>query len=169
MSINIDVNIDDFIAKSNNVKLINHSKNVGILSKYIATKFLGISDENLLKLIEISGLLHDIGKIYKNFQDSLKDNKKTKNKFRHNEIGGAFLYKYLNENILDDTSHNSDNLDLVVRAVYWHHGITNKMASDYISDVLNTITDDDIEIFKIFVKKYLVRIVFKKILLDIVR
>jgi len=27
----MSINIDDFIAKSNNVKLINHSKNVGIL------------------------------------------------------------------------------------------------------------------------------------------
>lgn len=143
--------VQEILAKSSGIRLVNHSKNVAFLSKYIAEKYLGVRDETLINVIYVSGLLHDIGKGYSDFQTYLKTEKKKKHKFRHNEIGGAFIRQYLNVNGIDKLnllSHDSDLLQLFVSAVYWHHGITNRMGDNYFEEVLDDITSKDIEILK---------------------
>lgn len=71
---------------------------MSIFASEIANKIL-IDDNNIKEIVRISSLLHDIGKICEDFQKLLKNIKKeSKSKYRHNEVGWAFLSKYLNLN-----------------------------------------------------------------------
>ena len=140
--------IKNALAKSIGVNLIKHNNNVAILSKHIAEKYLGIKDDELISLIYTSGLLHDIGKIYYDYQELLKNGKKTNQRFRHNEIGGAFIYKYINYNSLGLNYFNNDIILLISNSVYWHHGISNKMSQYFIDEIINEISSDDIELLK---------------------
>ena len=82
------------------ILLTDHSKNVSKVSLSIMDKFPNEvkNDLSWRKVIEISSLLHDIGKSTSEFQKNLKKgiDGYSKNKFRHNEIGWAFCYRYLN-------------------------------------------------------------------------
>lgn len=136
--------IKEALAKSSGIKLLNHNKNVSIASVYIAKKILNIDDKEIIELVKISGLVHDIGKLTHMFQQILLNNKKTdfENKFRHNEIAWAFLFKYLNL--------PSKLKKFIINNVYWHHGISNKL-SQYTSDEIlysNVVSDDTIEAMK---------------------
>lgn len=143
--------IDNIKAKSCGIGLIKHSNNVAFLSRHISKNYLNIEDETLCDVIYLCGLLHDIGKGYLDFQSLLSDGESRNHKFRHNEIGGAFIYQYLNANRtnkLDIDYHDDDLLKLVVSSVYWHHGISNKMGSHYFEEVLDDISSEDIETLK---------------------
>lgn len=145
----------DLIAKSNDVELVQHSKNVSVVARYIAEKYMGVGgdEQDILDLISISGLLHDIGKATDKFQVALKKNKKKNigTKFRHNEIGGAFLYKYLVFNDAYTSSRRVNYSDvsnthcrMIANIVYWHHGISNRMAGHKIGKVLESVSSAEI-------------------------
>lgn len=143
-------NISDFIAKSDGTLLINHSKYVNLFAMKIAKKVLkntGVSD-GLFKTLHIASLLHDIGKLTSTFQEILRGKEgKTNNKFRHNEVGWAFLMTYLNV----DASTRKYVADLA----YWHHGISNEMGKNTVGEILEDIDEADIENMKLFVGEVL--------------
>lgn len=129
--------IEQFIAKDTGEKLYDHSLKVSIFAVEIAKQTIIDKNSDLIEQVRIAALLHDIGKITKSFQDMLSGKKKTdKNKFRHNEIGWAFLSKYLK------TTH--ERLGNILDCVYWHHGISNKLNNNFDSEILDSITDEDI-------------------------
>jgi len=135
--------IGQALAKSNGVKLINHNRNVAIVSRYIATKMLVEPSEEQLKTIEISGLLHDIGKMTEEFQKMLRGQvKKPKNNFLHNEIGWAFLYTYL------DTADSIFDFTEVVNLIHWHHGIYRKLSKSTNETIIDSLSDENIELMK---------------------
>jgi CRISPR-associated endonuclease Cas3-HD len=131
-------------AKSeNDILLIDHSRNVNETSKLLIRKLPKLTNDlEWLEIIRISSLLHDIGKSTSVFQNLLKKNREytSKNKFRHNEIGWAFCYRYLN------VSNNI--LEPILYQIYWHHGISNNLNKHTIDQILETITEDDIETMK---------------------
>lgn len=136
--------INKLLAKSNGAKLIPHNKNVGIVAKYIAKKLLSPSNDSLLEMIYLCGLLHDIGKSNKRFQGKLEGKPEPKNlKYRHNEVGWAFIYKYF----------NSKNFDInkISNSIYWHHGISNTMNGDSCEKIINELTETEIDVMKEFV------------------
>lgn len=135
-------------AKSkDNILLTDHSVNV----KNVALDIFNLLPETIRKdyrladVVKISALLHDIGKSTKEFQKNLKKGIEghSKNKFRHNEIGWAFCYRFLNVSL--------DILDAILHNIYWHHGISNKMGDHGVNDILNSIDIDDIQTMKSFV------------------
>lgn len=133
----------NLLAKSEGISLIEHSKNVAKFASSIAKNTLINKTHELIYIINITALLHDIGKSTKNFQDLLyKRKRKDKSKFRHNEIGWAFLQRFLNV--------DEKYLKYICDGVYWHHGISNKMNSYSCSDILNSLSEDDIEQMKSF-------------------
>ena len=101
------------------------------------------SNEKWVEVIRVSLLLHDIGKCTSEFQKNLKKNSElfaSKNKYRHNEIGWAFCYRYLNISL--------DILTPILYNIYWHHGISNKMNNDSVGGILNSVSEDDVNIMK---------------------
>ena len=131
----------EILAKSSGILLTDHSKRVSEVSLKILDKILSHPDERMYEIVRLSSLLHDIGKCNEIFQKLItKKLKKSKNKFHHNEIGWAFLYRYLNV--------DSDKLSYIINNVYWHHGITNYMGKNNHIEILDTITDKDIETMK---------------------
>lgn len=126
------------------ILLTDHSKNVSKVSLSIMDRLpKEIKDDiNWRKVIEVSSLLHDIGKSPSEFQKNLKKgiDGYSKNKFRHNEIGWAFCYRYLNVSL--------DILNPILYNIYWHHGISNKMCNHSVNDILKTISEEDINNMK---------------------
>lgn len=133
-------NMKKIYAKSySDVLLIDHSRNVKNVATYIFNLLPDVikSNQEWLKIIELSALLHDIGKCSSDFQKKLKNpNSKSTNKFRHNEIGWAFCYRYL--------SVSKEQLGLIIHNIYWHHGISNDMGKYSVDDILSTLPDIDI-------------------------
>jgi len=129
------------LAKSkNSISLNEHSKNVSLAAETIARKILIDSNDEITNIIRYGALLHDIGKSPSEFQKILKGKiKKSKNKFRHNEIGWAFLQKYLHIPGINEKNFNS-----ILDMVYWHHGISNKMNEHYSDDIIKTVSEEDI-------------------------
>jgi len=138
-------NIKTPIAKTIGTDLIDHNRNVSFVAKYITYKILTHPEPEIVNAVEIGALLHDIGKAIPKFQELLLGKtKKTNLKFRHNEIGWAFLTKYLNK-----------NNELINNSVYWHHGISNKIASHSCDDIIDMLNNDDIKILKEITEKLL--------------
>jgi CRISPR-associated endonuclease/helicase Cas3 len=130
------------IAKSNGLSLVNHSK---IVEKYGLILLGKIVDDNspinrFNDIIKYSCILHDIGKLTTNFQKFINGDKKSPGyKFRHNEIGWAFLSKYLSEDLVDLESR-----EIILNIVYWHHGISNKLNKHTDVEILSTLDADSI-------------------------
>lgn len=134
------------LAKDDGTTLITHSKYVRDVSLILLKEILYEEQyNNYKKIVEISSLLHDIGKLTKNFQNILenKDNEnKEKFKYTHNQIGWAFVSKYLNVGKRDKK--------LIEYSIYWHHGIFNK--NDNLNgDILDEILYKDKELMKNYI------------------
>lgn len=131
-----------FIAKSNGLDFILHSNKVSEAAMAIANSSLNGNNigEEITKAIKSGALLHDIGKLTNSFQSYLKKIKNKKPKYNHNEIGWAFLSKYLN---ISDYKLKNYILDIV----YWHHGIPydRKLEGVYDADILEDISTSDID------------------------
>ncbi len=127
------------LAKSNGLEFKIHSKIVEITSVLLLKKLVNAQTfERFESTIRILSLLHDIGKLTLNFQRFLKGElKKPGMKFRHNEIGWAIISKYL--------SDDYPNKDIILNSVYWHHGISNKIGKHTDSEILNSLSDEDIK------------------------
>lgn len=128
------------LAKSNGQTLETHSKLVSDIALIIAKESSNhIDDKALLESIKIGGLLHDIGKCTTFFQSKIRkdideSSIEIKQKHRHNEVGWAFLSRYLNL--------PKNQLSIVLDLVYWHHGISNSKQSDYYdTDIIISDTD----------------------------
>lgn len=87
--------------------------------------------------IKYSALLHDIGKLTINFQKFLnRKSQKPNLKFRHNEIGWAFLSKYLSDDF--------ENKSIIINSVHWHHGISNKIEGHTDTEILDSLDEKSI-------------------------
>jgi CRISPR-associated endonuclease Cas3-HD len=132
--------MEKILAKSNGLSLEAHSKIIEEVSVRLIEKI--INNETVKveysETIRLSSLLHDIGKATKNFQEFLNGNRNKPNlTFRHNEIGWAFLSKYLSDEF--------KNKDLILNIVHWHHGISNIVGKHTDTEILNSICDESIE------------------------
>ncbi len=131
------------LAKSNGLSLIEHSK---IVKEYSLKLFSNIIEEGDIQnqysdVIRYASLLHDIGKLTINFQKFLNGKKKSPGyKFRHNEIGWAFLSKYLSNDFLGD----SHLREMLLNIVYWHHGISNKISKHTDVEILSSLEEESI-------------------------
>jgi CRISPR-associated endonuclease Cas3-HD len=129
----------EILAKSSGQTLDVHSKIVSDIAIIIAKKSLKNIDKTLIETIKLGGLLHDIGKCTTFFQSKIRkdideSSIEIKQKHRHNEVGWAFLSRYLNI--------PKNQLFMVLDLVYWHHGISNTKQSDYYdTDVVISDTD----------------------------
>lgn len=145
--------LENIWAKSSGISISKHSNLVSLAAVRIAkssNKEIESLFPDLFKAIKFGSLLHDIGKCTTNFQKKIKsktsdeENLEIKSKFRHNEIGWAFLSRNLNlpNNILE----------IVLDLVYWHHGISNTMCKHTDIEIEDTITDEDKNQMMIFLR-----------------
>jgi CRISPR-associated endonuclease Cas3-HD len=130
------------IAKSNGLNLKEHSLIVNEYALELLYKIINHnSQERFLDVVKFSSMLHDIGKLTINFQDFLKGKRKTPGlKFRHNEIGWAFLSKYLSEDLM-----NIENREMLLNIVYWHHGISNQIQKHTDTEILESLDKKSLE------------------------
>lgn len=100
------------LANSKGQTLVDHLRAVALVAREMS-RTCGY-DERLQKLAYTEGLLHDIGKASKSFQDYLATGKTDEESISpmHHEIAWAFLMQ--NYGISDDNY-------LMFNAVYWHH------------------------------------------------
>lgn len=137
--------MEKIFAKSDNKTLLtDHCRNVKNVSNKIVNLLPNVikDNEKWLNVINLSSLLHDIGKSTTEFQKNLKKGIEgySKNKFRHNEVGWAFCYRYLNV--------PTDILTPILYNVYWHHGISNQLSKYGVSEILDSIDEEDVNIMK---------------------
>ena len=140
-----------FLAKSNGVELYQHSELVSNIAVDIAKQTMLKLDNDIIEGIRLGGLLHDIGKCTESFQKKLKgknvdeENIEFKLPYRHNDVGWAFLSRYLNlpQNILNT----------ILDTVYWHHGISNKMGDYTDTDIINDkFSETDLDSMKYYLE-----------------
>ena len=127
------------LAKSNGLELNIQSQIVSETSRIL---FNNISDEQIISrynnVVMFSSQLHDIGKLTTNFQNFLNNKVKKPNlKFRHNEIGWAFLSKYL--------THDFKDKSLILNIVYWHHGISNQIGKHTDTEILSYLDEESVK------------------------
>ena len=127
------------LAKSNGLTLKEHSKIVNITSQKILNYICSYDDlERFTEIVKYSSLLHDIGKLTTQFQNLLKGlTKNTKSTHRHNEVGWAFLSKYLDDDF--------PNKEIILNIVYWHHGISNEPTKHTDTKIVETIDEESIK------------------------
>lgn len=124
----------NFLANSNNQKLSQHLIAVGNLSRQILNHIKVEDFQNLDKILFLSGLFHDLGKVDPHFQnfinkkiDSEEDNsdgfhqspKDLEKRATHNELSWAILKSskvYFNNNELTEIEKN-----FIEYGVFWHH------------------------------------------------
>jgi CRISPR-associated endonuclease Cas3-HD len=137
----------NILAKSSGQSLEDHSVLVSKFAEEIAKQtILDINDE-ILFVIKISSMLHDIGKCTDFFQkkltkglpeEQIEEKLPTKVKFRHNEISWAFLSRYLN-------GVNKESLEKILNVIYWHHGISNEFGKSTDTEIEKVITEEEIQ------------------------
>ena len=133
------MDLNKILAKSDGTSLIDHSVLTSRIGRKIANKSLKIASKNLLiQSIHLACILHDIGKATVSFQKFLRDSP-NKRKFSHNEISWAFCEKYLKVKA---------NKNIILDAIYWHHGIMKPMGTNTSSEILKTLTKGDINNMK---------------------
>ena len=100
------------LSNSKGQALIDHSRAVSLVAQEMS-QICGYS-ERLQNLAYTAGLLHDIGKATKSFQDYLATGQTDEEAISpmHHEISWAFLVKH--HGISDDNY-------LIFNAIYWHH------------------------------------------------
>jgi CRISPR-associated endonuclease Cas3-HD len=139
---------EKILAKSTGQSLIEHSTLVSRIAVEIASTSMLAQDENLLESVRLAGLLHDIGKCTKFFQKKINKDLDESNieaglKYRHNEVGWAFLSRYL--------TLPKKQLSIILDSVYWHHGISNKLNGYNDTDIV--IDELDIETMVSYLKE----------------
>ena len=145
------ISINKLGSEQEGVSLLERSKLRSMFAMAIAKQTLSNPDKQIIRSIEISSLLLDIGKLCDQFQKELNSSKKEKKKikFLYNEIGWAFLSKYL----------NGKNNEFVLDCIYWNNGITTnknkKMCGYNNNNVLDTINEKDKSEMKKFLKEAL--------------
>ena len=125
------------LANSKGQNLVDHLKAVSFVAQEMA-RICGYS-ERLQKLAYAAGLLHDIGKATKSFQDYLLTGKADDEAISpmHHEISWAVLIQ--NYGISDDNY-------LIFNAVYWHHARPLNGDYEYLKfrdEVISKIKDAD--------------------------
>lgn len=130
------------LGKSNGLDLKQHSLIVKSYAMELLSKIVdNESKERFSEVILLSSMLHDIGKLTINFQDFLKGKRKTPGlKFRHNEIGWAFLSKFLSDDLI-----NLEKREMLLNIVYWHHGISNQIQKHTDTEILESLDKKSIE------------------------
>ncbi|HWY11820.1 MAG TPA: hypothetical protein VN026_10870, partial [Bacteroidia bacterium] len=131
------------------IMLFEQSKLISTFAVEIAKQTLAYNDAEIIENIKIASLLADIGKCCKTFQNGNKLTSKEKNvKYLPNEIGWAFLTKYL---------HKSP--EFILDCVFWSDGIftnKNKQMGEYTNNnILDTIDDSDKHLMLEFLKEVL--------------
>jgi len=138
------------LAKSDGLELSYHSKYCAISALRI---FRDSTSENYYKkfskIIHIACLLHDIGKCTKSFQNFLINEETEAFEYSHNQIGAAFLSRYLKI----DNDLNNETKILIVDSVYWHHGVYNNDVK--YDEIFQKISPEDILTMKKYVKDIL--------------
>lgn len=137
--------LNQVLAKSSGVSLVEHSRLVAKVAVELATQNLMEPDDELIRAIELGALLHDIGKSQETFQKKVMGAKEgvdidlveKKMPYRHNEVAWSFLSRFIEFNT------NSRVANIVKDIVYWHHGISKDMASYNDTDI--EISDNDID------------------------
>ena len=128
------------LSKSTGLSLELHSEIVSKTSLlFLKNMSIDLDTYNRFEnIIRYSSLLHDIGKSTIGFQKFLRGKvKKPGLKFRHNEIGWAFLSRYL--------SNDFGGREIILNIVYWHHGISNQLCKYTDNDILDTLDDVSID------------------------
>jgi len=144
--------MENLLAKSSGITLLDHSKNVSKIATKLAKILYPEIEPKILKVIETAGYLHDIGKCDSNFQKKLSkkphdEEFEIKLKHLHNEIGWSFLSQSL--------KMDSDMLDLIIDPVYWHHGISSKTKYNKQTNTEIKISAADKKVMINFVKEML--------------
>lgn len=129
--------MENILAKDDQ-DLLSHSKCVEKYSDILLKELILEEEyEKLKHAVKYASLLHDIGKCTTHFQSLIKSKKSDeKYKFRHNEVGWAFVSKYLLKDFKDK--------DFILNTIYWHHGISNQQGHYTNYEILNDIDDESI-------------------------
>lgn len=130
--------VHGLLSEVKGITLLEYSKLRALFAVEIAKLTLRRSELNLIENIRISALLQDIGKCCHNHQKAIKNQSMVKKaKFLNNEIGWAFLTKYIHEK----------GYEFVLDSIYWNNGITtnrNKTMGGYNNNnVLDTVDEID--------------------------
>ena len=128
------------IANSKGQNLIDHSKAVAAVAREIA-QLCGY-DERLQKIAYWAGLLHDIGKATKSFQDYLSSGQSAEEAISpmHHEISWAYL--------VNNYGIASNDNRLMFNAIYWHHARPLNDKYEYLKsrdEIVDKIKDSDVK------------------------
>lgn len=126
-----------YIANSSE-SLIDHSINVA-KEALSFSKSCGIDDVEILKEIELSALLHDIGKVVVPIQSYLNNRISTEGfKLHHHEISWAFLLHII----------KSQKYQNSLNSIYWHHPKPSDLLNKYqtASGILTELSQTDIQL-----------------------
>lgn len=99
--------------------LIDHLLNTAEIASNIG-KDIGISD-----ICFLLGVLHDVGKADKKFQDMLKNMSNSKTKVIHSTAGAYFLFKKEYDKDFSDNKHENYNnfIEICMYVIEAHHGL----------------------------------------------
>src|SRR5262245_4143123 len=105
--------LNKIFAKDNKTLLVDHSIKVSEVAVRIAKLTIINPNPEILEIIRVSALLHDIGKCTLQFQKVLNNSNfeteemEKKMPYRHNEVGWAYLSRHF----------KSENKDTIIESV----------------------------------------------------